>query len=38
MEMRKAFSTFLQDAMAADERICVIDSDLANANGTLGLR
>ena len=38
MEMRKAFSAFLQDAMAADERICVIDSDLANANGTLGLR
>ena len=38
MEMRKAFSAFLQNAIAADERICVIDSDLANANGTLGLR
>lgn len=38
MEMRKAFSSYLQTAMAEDERLCVIDADLANADGTLGLR
>lgn len=38
MEMRKAFSGYLENAMASDERICVLDADLANADGTLGLR
>jgi len=38
MEMRKALSGYLQNAMAEDERICVLDADLANADGTLGLR
>lgn len=38
MEMRKALSGYLQNAMATDERICVLDADLANADGTLGLR
>lgn len=38
MEMRKVFSGYLKEAMATDERICVLDADLANANGTLELR
>lgn len=38
MEMRKALSGYLREAMARDERICVLDADLANADGTLSLR
>lgn len=38
MEMRKAFSGYLEKAMAEDTRLCVLDADLANADGTLGLR
>lgn len=38
MEMRKVFSGYLQEAMAHDPRLCVLDADLANANGTLALR
>lgn len=38
MEMRQVFSNWLQEAMAHDPRLCVLDADLANANGTLGLR
>lgn len=38
MEMRKAFAAFMEDAMAKDERLCVLDADLANADGTLALR
>lgn len=38
MEMRKALSAYLRQAMAEDERICVLDADLANADGTLSLR
>ena len=33
MEMRKALSAYLRQAMAEDERICVLDADLANADG-----
>lgn len=38
MEMRQIFASCLERAMEEDERICVIDADLAKANGTLGLR
>ncbi len=38
MEMRKVFSGYLREAMARDTRLCVLDADLANANGTLSLR
>ena len=38
MEMRKAFSNYLLEAMAEDERLCVLDADLGNANATLKLR
>ena len=38
MEMRKAFASFMMDNMAKDWRLCVLDADLANADGTLALR
>lgn len=38
MEMRKAFCAYMQQAMAEDERLCVLDADLGSANGTLKLR
>lgn len=38
MEMRKAFCTYMQQAMAQDERLCVLDADLGSANATLKLR
>lgn len=38
MEMRKAFASYMERAMALDERLCVLDADLANADGTLSLR
>ncbi len=38
MEMRKVFSQTLERIMEKDERIVVIDADLAKANGTLSLR
>jgi len=38
MEMRAVFGTSLEKMMAKDNRIMVIDADLARANGTLGLR
>ena len=38
MEMRAVFGKSLEQMMASDERIVVLDADLARANGTLGLR
>lgn len=38
MEMRKVLASELEKMMEKDERIVVIDADLANANGTLGIR
>jgi transketolase len=38
MEMRGIFTAALEKAMQADERLVVIDADLARANGTIGLR
>ena len=38
IEMREVFCSKLEEWMAKDERIVVIDSDLARANGTLRLR
>lgn len=38
MEMRKAFCNYMLSAMAEDERLCVLDADLGNADGTLPLR
>ncbi|MGE5630110.1 MAG: transketolase family protein [Caulobacteraceae bacterium] len=38
MEMRKVFGDTLDKLMEKDERIVVIDADLAKANGTHGLR
>ncbi|MEG1986339.1 MAG: transketolase C-terminal domain-containing protein [Clostridia bacterium] len=37
-EMRVVLKEWLQQAMAADDRIMVIDADLAKASGTHGLR
>ncbi len=37
-EMRAVFSGILEEYMKKDENICVVDSDLAKANGTHGLR
>ena len=36
--MRKAFCNYMLSAMAEDERLCVLDADLGNADGTLPLR
>lgn len=38
MEMRKAFCNYMLSAMAQDKRLCVLDADLGNADGTLPLR
>lgn len=38
MMMREAFGNGLAEIMKKDERICVIDADLANCNGTNKLR
>ncbi|MBQ9941471.1 MAG: transketolase family protein [Christensenellaceae bacterium] len=38
MEMRAVFSKTLEDMMAKDDKICVIDADLAKAGGTWYLR
>lgn len=37
-EMRKVLADTLQEMMSTDERIVVMDADLATANGTFGLR
>lgn len=37
-EMRKVLSDTLEEMMKVDERIVVMDADLATANGTFGLR
>ncbi|MFA9397017.1 MAG: transketolase family protein [Clostridiaceae bacterium] len=38
VEMRKVLADTLDEMMGKDERICVLDADLAKANGTMGLR
>ena len=38
VEMRQVFTDALEELMVSDERICVVDADLARANGTLRLR
>lgn len=38
MEMRAIFGNCLDEMMAKDENIVVLDADLGRANGTLGLR
>ncbi len=38
MMMREAFGNTIAELMRKDERICVLDADLANCNGTAGLR
>lgn len=38
VEMKAIFASELEKLMVADERIMVLDADLARANGTLGLR
>ncbi len=38
MEMRAIFGAALEELMAQNENIVVLDADLAKANGTLGLR
>lgn len=38
MEMRVAFVTKLMEMMESDERICLLDADLAKANGTIKVR
>lgn len=38
MEMRKVLASELEKMMEKDDRIVVIDADLANANGTLNIR
>ena len=37
-EMRAVMADWLKEKMAEDEKLVVIDADLARANGTLGLR
>lgn len=37
-EMREVFATSLKEMMAADERIVLLDADLARASATLGIR
>lgn len=37
MEMRAVLRQVLDDMMAKDENICILDADLAKANGTIGL-
>lgn len=38
IEMRKVFADSLVEYMEKDERICVLDADLAKANGTIDIR
>jgi transketolase len=38
VEMRKVFADSLVENMEKDERICVLDADLAKANGTADIR
>ena len=38
MEMRAAYARALEELMEKDERVLLVDADLARANGTLGLR
>jgi transketolase len=38
MQMREVFFELLNEAMKNDKRICVLDADLAKANGTIQLR
>lgn len=38
IEMRKIFGDSLVENMEKDERICVLDADLAKANGTIDIR
>ncbi len=37
-EMRQVFGSIIEEMMGKDERIVVIDADLAKANGTMKLR
>jgi transketolase len=37
MEMRQAFAKELENIMDQDDRVCIIDADLAKATGTSGL-
>ena len=38
MEMRKALHNALANVMRKNDKVCVIDADLAKANGTWDLR
>lgn len=38
MEMRAVFGNWLEKTMAENPKVCVIDADLARANGTMKLR
>ena len=38
MELRQIFVSELEKLMETDERVCILDADLAKASGTLGLR
>lgn len=38
MQMREIFGSFLDKAMTEDDKVVVIDADLARADGTMGLR
>lgn len=38
MEMRKVFATELENLMQKNKKICVLDADLAKADGTMKLR
>jgi transketolase len=38
MEMRTAFALGLEQLMAADDRVVLVDADLGRANGTLGIK
>lgn len=38
MEMKTVFASELEKLMASDDRVVLVDADLARANGTLGIR
>jgi transketolase len=38
MEMRAVFASGLEKLMASDDRVVLVDADLARANGTLGIK
>jgi transketolase len=38
MEMRAVFASVLEELMAADDRVLLVDADLGRANGTLGIK